>query len=547
MSKAVQSQSPRVTRFKLYAGAGGALLVLLLALRSAAIIALVTVAALTVAFFVLRARWRWHRTGGKTAMRRRRKFQGHATGRELRRNLPCAGVLLGDARRHGPLYGGYEDFFAVFGPQRSGKSAWLAGALADAPGAALSTSTRVDMWVNTSVQRARLGPVLVLNPALDGGIPSTFAWNPLEGCETAAGAIARAGYLMDAAPRDTSGRDAWWDAQGAILLRLMMHAGALVGASMMDVGRWVRDPLSAEPGAILAAHPLAAPGWEDELAAITGHAADEEYMRNVARGAVTALSWLSDPAMAATACPRDSWEGFSARQFIAEGGTVYLIGTDRPHNSLAPYFAVLTAHLFDTAKQIAAESPGCRCDPPLSLVIDEPAVTCPVPLDRWSAEAGGHGVTVVTGFQSRSQLAARWGPDGARTIWNNATVKLIYGGFTDHEDLEAFSGVCGDRDTWHHVRHPDGSKTRQPDRERLYPPERIRLLPPWHALVLHRNTRPVEVTVTPVWDRPGYEPAEPARALPAERPAIEAPHREPIALPYSPQEEIPCSSATTSA
>ena len=33
-----------------------------------------------------------------------------------------------------------------------------------------------------------------------------------------------------------------------------------------------------------------------------------------------------------------------------DGGTIYLIGTDRPHNSLAPYFATLAAHLFDTAK-----------------------------------------------------------------------------------------------------------------------------------------------------------------------------------------------------
>ena len=102
-------------------------------------------------------------------------------------------------------------------------------------------------------------------------------------------------------------------------------------------------------------------------------------------------------------------EGLDAWDFIQAGGTVYLIGTDRPHSALGPYFACLTAHLFDTAKEIAAASPGGRCDPPLTLVIDEPAITCPVPLDRWSAEAGGHGVTLITGFQSRSQMAAGGG------------------------------------------------------------------------------------------------------------------------------------------
>ena len=66
--------------------------------------------------------------------------------------------------------------------------------------------------------------------------------------------------------------------------------------------------------------------------------------------------------------------------------------------------------------------------------------------------------------------------------------------------------------------------------ERLYPPERIRLLADWHALVIHRNARPVEVKVTPVWKRRGYERVQPVPvpALP-QRPAIEAPrHADPM-------------------
>lgn len=509
----------------------------------------------------------WHRKGGKSAARKRRKFQGTATGREMRRHLSVsaarkrarvtrpsvggtrglppgdAGVLIGTAGRTSrSLYGTHEDFYAVFGPQRSGKTGWMAGTVIDAPGACLTASTRVDMWAHTSIPRSARGPVLILNPAMDGGIRTTFTWNPLDGCETAAGAILRAGYMMDAAPKDSTGKDAWWDAQGARLLRWMLHAGSLAGASMTEVARWVADPLSTEPASILADYREAAPGWADELAALAERSDDGDYIQNVSKGAVTALDWLSDPAMAAIACPRDSWEGFDAVQFLTEGGTVYLVGTDRPHNSLAPYFATFTAHLFDTAKQLAAASTGTRLDPPLTLVIDEPAITCPVPLDRWSAEAGGHGVTLVTGFQSRSQLSQRWGPDGAKTIWNNATVKLIYGGFTDDEDLEAFSRVCGERDTWDHVKAPDGGKTKQPRQERVFPPERIRLLPEGSALVLHRRTRPLVAAITPVWDRPDYERATPGTTtfpvpVPEPQPAIEAaprPPRPPIPLPAAP-------------
>jgi type IV secretory pathway TraG/TraD family ATPase VirD4 len=337
--------------------------------------------------------------------------------------------------------------------------------------------------------------------------------------------------MMEACPKDPGGKDAWWDRQGAVLLRLMLHAGALVQAPITAVATWVADPRSAPALAILQGHPAAAPGWAHDLAAMLDH--DGEYVQNVAKGAMTALDWLADPAMAATACPQDSWEGLDAREFIEAGGTVYLIGTDRPHNSLAPYFATFTAHLFDTAKEIAARSPGTRCDPPLTLVIDEPANTCPVPLDRWSAEAGGHGVTLVTGFQSRSQMEQRWGAQGALTIWNNATLKLIYGGFTHDADLEAFSRVCGDVDTWEHVKGPGGAKTKQPRTQRLFPPERIRMLKEGTALVLHRRTRPLVAEIEPVWQRPGYQaatvPGPPEHPQePGAQPAIEAAHAEPV-------------------
>ena len=99
-------------------------------------------------------------------------------------------------------------------------------------------------------------------------------------------------------------------------------------------------------------------------------------------------------------------------------------------------------------------------------------------------------------------------------------MKIIGGGFTDPDELDALSRICGDVDTWH-------GDTTQLRPVRLYPPERIRQLAEWHALVLHRNARPVEVTVTPVWKRRGYRSAQ---ILPTERLAIEAP-RPPIPLP----------------
>ena len=465
------------------------------------------------------------RNGGKRAARQRARYQGMATWRELcglslraarkrakvtrpqtagRLAAHEAGVHIGKTGPHRRIVLTHEDAVVAVGPPRCGKSGVLGNWIWDAPGAALVTSTRIDLFINTAVPRRGRGPVLVLNPAGDGGIPSTLRWSPLDGCQTAAGAITAAGYLVAAAPQDKD-KDAYWMQQAHDLLRLLMHAAILGGATISDVRAWAGDLSSMEPLAILDNHPMAIPGWADELAAIQMSDGAADALKSVQSTALSALAWLADPAMAAAACASpDRW--LDAEAFIENGGTVYLIGADRPHNSLAPFFAAFTGHLFETAKRLAAGSPGGRLDPPLTLALDEAAIICPVPLDRWSAEAGGHGVTLLAAFQSPSQLKARWGEHGHDTIWNN-TSKLIFGGLSLARDLEDISRACGDRDTWEHVKGGDGKRTRQTGKERTILPERLRKLDKGTALFLHRGVRPVITHLTPVWERPGYTPA----------------------------------------
>jgi type IV secretory pathway TraG/TraD family ATPase VirD4 len=80
------------------------------------------------------------------------------------------------------------------------------------------------------------------------------------------------------------------------------------------------------------------------------------------------------------------------------------------------------------------------------LVLDEAALISPVPLDSWTADMGGRGVTIIAAFQSRAQLIARWGPVGAAIILNNSGAVLLFGGTRDKADLEYFSTLAGDRD-----------------------------------------------------------------------------------------------------
>jgi type IV secretory pathway TraG/TraD family ATPase VirD4 len=493
----------------------------------------------------------WHRKGGTAAARRRSRYQGTATRKDIRQALSpkaaarhaamaCPGlhpdyapVVIGRAVKPSRVIAGSrEDSFLVIAPPRSLKTALISCWAADAPGALLATSSRTDLYAHTAIPRGAAGPVWVLNPDGDGDIPTTLAWSPLDGCRNPRTAMRRAGDLMHAAPKDSSGRDAWWDARGAELLRLMLHAAAVAGESMYEAAAWVRDPAAPEAIAALSS-PLAAPGWAHELAALL--AADETQLAGITASAAAALSWMSDPVMAAAACPAPG-EGFGCRDFAAGSGSVYLIGEDRPHGSLAPYFAAFAAEVFEQAKQAAAANGG-RLAIPVTFALDEAATICPVPLHKWTSVAAGYNITVAAGLQALSQLTARWGEHDGATIFTNMTVKVIGGGFTDHGELERLSAVCGDVDTWDEVKAPDGGKTKQHRQERLYPPERLRQLARWHVLVLHRTTRPVEAVITPVWERRGYERAATgtgAFTLPAAQPAIEAPRREPIALPGAP-------------
>jgi type IV secretory pathway TraG/TraD family ATPase VirD4 len=495
----------------------------------------------------------WHRSGGKGAQRRRRRYQGTATRRELRRKLsPHAAAQharrahpgLDPAAAHVPLgralgqdvAGTRADSYLVIAPPQMLKTALIAGWAANAPGALLATSSRIDLYLHTVIAREQCGPVWVLNPDGDGDIPSTLAWSPLDGCQDPRTAIRRAGALMAAAPSDKGGKDAYWDAKGADLLRLMLHAAALAGATMLEVRTWVSSPESPAPAAILASE-YAEPGWAEELEALLANA---EQLSHVASAAAGALRWMNDPAMRRAACP--AGDGFDCRAFADGGtGTVYLIGADSDHGSLAPYFAAFAAEMFEQLKQAAARNGG-RLARPATLALDEAATIVPVPLHKWTSVAAGYGITVIAGIQALSQLAARWGEHDAKTIRTNFTVKLIGGGFTDDAELEALSAVCGMRDTWDHTRHPDGSRTRTPRQERLFPPERIRMLAQWHLLVVHRNTRPVETVITPVWDLPGYRRADlpgqdPGRMQQAQ-PAITAPRREAIPMPSAAADQV---------
>src|SRR5262249_50107883 len=141
--------------------------------------------------------------------------------------------------------------------------------------------------------------------------------------------------------------------------------------------------------------------------------------------------------------------------------------------------------------------PHGRLDPPLLMALDEVTQICPVPLPLWMADSAGKGILIVAVCHGLAQLQARWDKSGAPAIWDTAGIKVILGGVTDADTLDALSRLCGEvaLRTRARTRYEDGrqGQTVSYKSVRVLPPELLRTLPEWRALVLRTNLSPAIV------------------------------------------------------
>ncbi|NEB06643.1 TraG/TraD/VirD4 family protein, partial [Streptomyces sp. SID13726] len=122
--------------------------------------------------------------------------------------------------------------------------------------------------------------------------------------------------------------------------------------------------------------------------------------------------------------------------------TLYLLGREDGMGSIGPLFTCFTGEIYETARAMAPMNKGGRLDPPWTMVLDEAALICSVPLERWTADSRGLGINIHAVFQSPAQIYERWGKHGYQTIWDNC-VKLIMGGLSNEEHLDGLSKLCG--------------------------------------------------------------------------------------------------------
>lgn len=458
-----------------------------------------------------------------------RRLQGTASAREvassastkalvrraatMRPSLECpkpedVGYLLG--RSHGrQIWASVEDSILLIGPPRSGKGLHIViPAILDAPGAVVTTSTRPDNLTVTLRARKRIGPVAVFDPQhLAEGIPAGLRWSPIRGCGDPLTAMIRAAGLAAATELSSGGVQGggFWEGKTRIALQTLLHAAALDQRSPTELFRWTLDPAAAaEAVAILSGSPRAATGWAESLEAMLD--ADPRTRDSIWQGVSLALAALADPRVLDAVSPSEN-EHFDPEQFILNRGTLYLLATGAGAGNSAALVAAFIEDLVETARRMAARSPGARLDPPLLLALDEVGNLAPLPsLPTLMAEGGGTGITTMSVLQSLAQARDKWSENQAAAIWDASIAKIILGGASNSRDLQDLSTLIGERDEFtDSVTFGDyGSRSKQRSVRRvpILPPDRVRTLSFGTGIILLRSAPPIVTDLRP-WPKRG--------------------------------------------
>jgi type IV secretory pathway TraG/TraD family ATPase VirD4 len=198
----------------------------------------------------------WLRWGRLAAFRRSRWSRRSLSAWQRMVQPNQHSLLLGRAHYGHCLRNPVEEHALVMVPPRTGKTGLLARLILHYTGPVVSTTTKADVFELTSGIRAQRGPVRVFNPQSIGGVPSTFRWNPIDGCADEAVAIRRADGFANAVSLTGAEDASFWSSKASSYLRGLFHAAALAGGDMRLVVRWAlgsaedAEEILAEAGAV---------------------------------------------------------------------------------------------------------------------------------------------------------------------------------------------------------------------------------------------------------------------------------------------------------
>jgi type IV secretion system protein VirD4 len=468
------------------------------------------------------------------------------TGRMLLGRLAPRGPMLAteDRERH-PASGrraesrqGDRGSVALIGPTRSGKTVLASAGIIAWDGPVIALSVKRDLYDATAAARAKRGDIAVFDPSGVTGLP-TARWTPLRAITTTSGAARAGRALAHAIPTNGVSNGDYWKAHGETLTSAYM---SLAGLSVLlpTLDKKKRAPLTMGRLASWAflhvgvtdptVNELIRMGLEDDrplevrllakdtmtkLMAFEGE--DPKIRASIYATARLAFEAWNEPAIAHSASldPRafyhsdEIWEHQPRYIDLAwlMGGptgrprTLYLCAPSTEFDRLAP---VLGGMLGDLREQIhASDIGGGKLSQPLMILIDEAGQ-----LElRWLPEEvstiAGLGGMFVTGWQSKSQITARYG-QLADAVLSGHRSKVIFNGTDDPSTLDYVSRIGGTMHVTQRGWSADTSMGRktiseQPQREDLLPPHVVRQMRRNDAVLFHGTLPPVHLRLVRWW------------------------------------------------
>lgn len=427
----------------------------------------------------------------------------------LKRPGADEGALLLGTSESEPVWSSLEESICLIGPPRSGKGLHLlVGAILDAPGPVISTSSRADNFAMTKdLREATKGPVTLFDPQGLTGQSSTLKWSPISGCDQPQVADQRATSLIESSGLDGSSSNSEWKNPAVLIMECLLHAAALDNRTVDDLMQWGTNPAQAKEAVnILAEHPQAAKGWHLTLQGIID--GDPKLLQNKWFGVESAVKGLVVPEVREVMKPDNAAETFNIDEFIEECGTLYIIGTKAGGSSAGPFLVAMMDAITQRGREIAARRKGNRLDPPMSLVLDEIAnISGAWPgLVTLMADGGGVGISPFAVFQSMAQCRNEWGEQAASALFDAATVKVQLGGASNTDDLEVFAKLAGQRKVVRASQSYGGGRggpsfSDQVQNEDVFSVDELRRLPFGWGVLFNRNGRPVLMQMTKWPDR----------------------------------------------
>ncbi|GAB2963284.1 type VI secretion protein [Streptomyces heilongjiangensis] len=282
-------------------------------------------------------------------------------------------------------------------------------AVRDADGPVLVVTSDPVLWSDTKDARAKLGPVLLYDPAHRCDTPARLHWSPVSGCEDKPTAVARAGALL-APIRPAAKIDQAVADTAETLLRSYLHAAAIDSRTVRHLHRWAQGTNVQEAVRILRTNAKAAAGSAGELeSALTSHPERRDMAQALTARALSALSTVN----VRESCTPNRADSLVLDSFVHEGGTLYVVGDPiedpKANPSAMPLLTALASSVVERGRRVAERSSSGRLDPPLTLVLDDVAAVAPLPqLPDLLATGTDRGLPTLALLRSREQARARW-------------------------------------------------------------------------------------------------------------------------------------------